>query len=239
MRVYGRTVLCAGPSRLMVSLCCPIIFIISISEIRFDRSFSVASDFNIFTDTLVKWLDLSLSSPMASSNTTCPKQACLRGLPKLPTTSLSQGSYELQIILKNIKPQAKNSLHQVSVAGLIFLSFIIYLFPNSYFQYSLFCFQVFPLVSVCCFIGKNYPVIKLFLEHSLHLSVKMGSFMVLIHLSFLKMGRIFKMVFSSRFRVCLSLIFTLFEIHFSNSCPSFYLFKLKCFIFTILLFEYS
>ena len=68
-----RTVLCAGPSRLMVSLCCPIIFIISISEIRFDRSFSVASDFNIFTDTLVKWLDLSLSSPMASSNTTCPK----------------------------------------------------------------------------------------------------------------------------------------------------------------------
>lgn len=68
-----KTVLCAGPSRLMVSLCFPIIFIISISEIRVDRSFSVASDFNIFTDTLVKWLDLSLSNPMASSKTTCPK----------------------------------------------------------------------------------------------------------------------------------------------------------------------
>lgn len=42
--------------------------------------------FSIFTATLVTRLGLSLSSPMASANTTCPKQPSPRGLPK---TSLS------------------------------------------------------------------------------------------------------------------------------------------------------
>lgn len=38
--------------------------------------------FSIFTATLVTRLGLSLSSPMASANTTCPKQPSPRGLPK-------------------------------------------------------------------------------------------------------------------------------------------------------------
>lgn len=38
--------------------------------------------FNIFTATLVTRLGLSLSRPMASANTTCPKQPSPRGLPR-------------------------------------------------------------------------------------------------------------------------------------------------------------
>lgn len=75
-------------------LCFPIIFIISISEIRSDRSFSEASadgtaersfqtacgrsstrmaqhsPFNIFTATLLRRVGLLLSSPTASARTT-------------------------------------------------------------------------------------------------------------------------------------------------------------------------
>lgn len=105
-----------APSRLMMFLCLPIIFIISISEMRSDRSFSVASakaekaevgdggwmwvppyrsivpgpplphhhlHLSIFTATLVTRFGLSLSSPMASASTTCPKHPSPSGLPRM------------------------------------------------------------------------------------------------------------------------------------------------------------
>lgn len=98
-------------------LCLPIIFIISISEMRSDKSFSVASaaaaeapvgvvpptpcspsprhragpppgsqhhlHLSIFTATLVTRFGLSLSRPMASASTTCPKHPSPRGLPRI------------------------------------------------------------------------------------------------------------------------------------------------------------
>lgn len=64
-------------------LCLPIIFIISISDTRSDRSLSVASSFSIFTATVTGLAVRSLSMPIASAMTTCPKQPSPRGLPSV------------------------------------------------------------------------------------------------------------------------------------------------------------
>lgn len=97
-----------APSRLMMFLCLPIIFIISISDTRSDRSLSVASSvpgtgvsaygpkalkcplyfppsspFSIFTATVTGLAVRSLSMPIASAMTTCPKQPSPRGLPSV------------------------------------------------------------------------------------------------------------------------------------------------------------
>lgn len=92
-------------------LCFPIIFIISISDTRSDRSLSVASSvpemgvsadgpkalkcplyfppsspFSIFTATVTGLAVWSLSMPIASAMTTCPKQPSPRGLPSVSLT---------------------------------------------------------------------------------------------------------------------------------------------------------
>lgn len=101
-----------APSRLMMFLCFPIIFIISISDTRSERSLSVASSawrgraqhitqhgrsqarptsqchsppspFNIFTATVTGLVARSLSMPMASAMTTWPKQPSPRGFPRV------------------------------------------------------------------------------------------------------------------------------------------------------------
>lgn len=92
-------------------LCFPIIFIISISDTKSDRSLSVASSapemgvstdgpialkcplyfpppspFSIFTATVTGLAVWSLSMPIASAMTTCPKQPSPRGLPSVSLT---------------------------------------------------------------------------------------------------------------------------------------------------------
>lgn len=98
-------------------LCFPIIFIISISDTRSDRSLSVASSvqggracvrrqhpqpgpaplaapsspFSIFTATVTGLAARSLSMPIASAMTTWPKQPSPRGLPRVSLAVEAEG----------------------------------------------------------------------------------------------------------------------------------------------------